>query len=179
MCVPDHLQHIHFFASFFTYSSVIVFALGILFLFVSLASSKLWKSIADHPGLYIGIAFVYPIVAFVLAIYLATQLTSVREIVTEGLSLASAGKYAISEYFARHGELPSSNAQAGMASPEEISSYWVESVAVGGQGTMTMTLIETCDSHTVVLAPFVTEGRISWDCRGGTLPAKYRVSDCR
>ena len=87
----------------------------------------------------------------------AYQDYTVRAQVTEGLSLASAAKTAVSEFFATNGSLPASNAEAGIASSQSISGNHVD----------------------YVLTPSTLGGRVSWDCDGGSLEPKYRPSSCR
>ncbi len=157
ICIPENLRVIDFLSSFFGWTALIAFALGILSVLVSFVSPKVREAIKNHNRLSIGLAFVFPVVALVLSMYLQSQLPFVREVFTESLSLASAGKNAVSEYFARHGKLPSSNEQAELAAPGEISSYWTDSVSVGEQGVITITLVEICDSHTIVLTPSIED----------------------
>jgi type IV pilus assembly protein PilA len=111
----------------------------------------------------------------------AYQDYTIRAKVTEGLSLASAGKTAVSEYFAANGSLPTSNAQAGMAGSQSISGNSVDFVNVGGAGVITVQFsAATITGSTILLTPNATDGKVIWDCAtGGTLEAKYRPSSCR
>jgi type IV pilus assembly protein PilA len=179
ICVPDSLKPIELLSAVFQWTGLAAFALGVLFILASQVSPRIREIAASHWRTSIGIAFIYPIVALLASIYLYSQLPHVRSMVTEGLSLASAGKTAISEYFVRHGELPSNNKEAGMAASSDISRNWVQSVSVGESGVMTVTLVETCDNHTIMLTPSIVNGSVRWDCSGGTLAAKYRPSSCR
>lgn len=110
----------------------------------------------------------------------AYQDYTVRARVTEGLSLASAGKTAISEYFASNGDLPTNNTQAGMATPTEISGNAVRSVTVGTNGTVMVTFSgNPINGSTLLLTPTTSSGRVTWDCTAGNLEGKYRPSSCR
>ncbi len=115
----------------------------------------------------------------------AYQDYTVRARVTEGLSLASAGKTAVSEFFASQGDLPTSNDAAGMAAPGTISGNSVRSVGVGTDGTGTDGEIQVTfsgnpiDGATLVLRPRTSGGRVVWDCTQGDLANKYRPSSCR
>ena len=114
----------------------------------------------------------------------AYQDYTVRAKVTEGLSLASAGKTAVSEYFAANDSLPANNATAGMASSTSISGNSVQSVNVGGSGVITVTFSgpsgSPLASKTIQLTPNTSNGNVVWDCAsGGNLEAKYRPSSCR
>ncbi|MEX2481125.1 MAG: pilin [Gammaproteobacteria bacterium] len=117
----------------------------------------------------------------------AYQDYTVRAKVTEGLSLASAGKTAVSEYFASTGGLPTTNDEAGMATSESISGNSVDNVAVGANGVITITFsTNPIDGDTLVLTPATSAGRVVWFCgtdkdggSQGTLENKYRPSSCR
>lgn len=119
----------------------------------------------------------------------AYQDYTVRARVTEGLSLASAGKTAVSEYFASRGELPPDNSTAGMAAAAEIRGNNVRSVAIGTDGGAASGMIVVTfsgapiDASTLILAPEASGGGVIWNCTaataGGTLEGKYRPSSCR
>jgi|TARA_R110000868_G_scaffold345357_1_gene606451 type IV pilus assembly protein PilA len=110
----------------------------------------------------------------------AYQDYTVRAQVTEGLSLASAAKTAVSEFFATNGSLPASNAEAGIASSQSISGNHVDYVEIGSTGSIVVTFSATAIStRTIVLTPSTLGGRVSWDCEGGNLEPKYRPSSCR
>ena len=110
----------------------------------------------------------------------AYQDYTVRAKVTEALSLASAAKTAISEYYATNGTLPDSNAGAGIASSTSITGNNVSSVAVTTDGSIQVTMSgNPIAGNTMVLSPTTNGGAIKWDCSGGTLPSKYRPSSCR
>jgi type IV pilus assembly protein PilA len=110
----------------------------------------------------------------------AYQDYTVRAKVTEGLSLASAGKTAVSEYFSANGELPDDNTEAGMADPEAIAGNSVDSVTVAAGGVITVAFsTEPIPGQTILLSPETADGKVVWDCTGGTLEGKYRPSSCR
>lgn len=102
-----------------------------------------------------------------------------RQRVTEGLSLASAAKTAVAEYFAANGELPKDNAAAGLPSPEEIMGHSVGSVTVSDGAVTVLFTGDEIGQETMVLTPNSREGGIQWSCVGGSLPAKFRPSTCR
>ena len=113
----------------------------------------------------------------------AYQDYTIRAKVTEGLSLASAGKTAVSEYFSANGGLPTDNTAAGMAQPTAISGNSVSQVEVGGSagaGIITVTFsANTISGQTITLEPKTTGGKVVWDCTNGNLEGKYRPSSCR
>jgi type IV pilus assembly protein PilA len=113
----------------------------------------------------------------------AYQDYTIRAKVTEGLSLATSAKTAVSEFFASNGSLPATNASAGLSSSTSISGNDVGSVAVGSDGVVTVTFSSTSseiDNSTLVLTPNTGTGAVTWTCKeDGNLLAKYRPSTCR
>ncbi len=111
----------------------------------------------------------------------AYQDYTVRSRVTEGLSLASAAKTSVSEFFSSNNTFPTNNASAGLPASASISGNSVTSVAVAN-GLITVTYNSTIppsNGQTLTLSPTTAAGAISWNCTGGTLQAKYRPSSCR
>ncbi len=105
-----------------------------------------------------------------------------RTHVSEGLSLASAAKAAVAEYYASQGSYPTDNTAAGLASSDSISGNAVSSVAVSsGKITIAYDTTKVDSSNELVLSPTVVAGSITWKCgaTGTTVPAKYRPSNCR
>ena len=112
----------------------------------------------------------------------AYQDYTIRAKVTEGLSLASAGKTAVSEYFSANGSLPTDNTAAGMADEESIAGNSVDKVNVGGGGDGIITVTfstTTIQGQTITLEPKTAGGKVVWDCTNGNLEGKYRPSSCR
>ena len=112
----------------------------------------------------------------------AYQDYTIRAKVTEGLSLASAGKTAVSEFFASNGSLPTSNASAGLASSASITGNDVGSVNVTPSSAIEVTFSSqssAINGRTIILTPTTANGAVTWDCRQGTLEPKYRPSSCR
>ncbi len=114
----------------------------------------------------------------------AYQDYTVRARVTEGLSLASAAKTGVSEFFASKGALPSTNASVGLPLAASITGNAVRSVGIGGVGIITVTFSGTnmpgdAANSTLTLTPDTTAGRVGWSCTGGDLLSKYRPSSCR
>lgn len=102
-----------------------------------------------------------------------------RARVTEGLSLASAAKTAISEYYASNNAFPSTNASAGLS--DTIKGNAVSSVVVGASGVIIVTYNSLVDaaSNTLTLTPDASNGAISWKCAPGTIAANWLPSNCR
>ena len=112
----------------------------------------------------------------------AYQDYTVRAKVTEGLSLASAAKTSVSEYFSSNDTMPADNSAAGLAQAGSISGNNVQSVTVG-TGVITILYSgtgTTIGGSTLVLTPTTTAGKVQWTCTtGGNVEAKYRPSSCR
>jgi type IV pilus assembly protein PilA len=118
----------------------------------------------------------------------AYQDYTIRAKVTEGLSLATAGKTAVSEFFSSRGDLPDSNASAGMAPAASINGNSVSSVAVGADGgqpkgtiVITFSGTQAIQGSTLFLVPTTAGGGVKWSCTSATatLEGKYRPSSCR
>ncbi|QOZ81713.1 MULTISPECIES: pilin [Chromobacterium] len=106
-----------------------------------------------------------------------------RARVSEGLSLASAAKTAVAEYYASNGSFPSNNTSAGLQA--SISGNSVTSVQVGTNGVITVTysstLIDTSKNQ-LTLTPTASGGSIAWTCgASGTtgLNPQWLPANCR
>jgi len=110
----------------------------------------------------------------------AYQDYTIRAKVTEGLSLASAAKTAVSEFFATNGALPGSNISAGIASSQSIRGNHVDYVIITGSGLITVSFsANTITGSTLLLSPTTSAGNVAWSCTSGDLEARYRPSSCR
>jgi type IV pilus assembly protein PilA len=115
----------------------------------------------------------------------AYQDYTIRSRVTEGLSLASAAKTGVSEYFATNGTLPANNTEAGLSRPASIKGNSVQKVEVNA-GTIEVTFVGSSSGmgdaggKTLFLTPATQGGAIAWDCTsGGNLQDKFRPGSCR
>jgi type IV pilus assembly protein PilA len=129
----------------------------------------------------IELMIVVAIIGILAAVALpAYQDYTKRSHVTEGLSLAGGAKSAVTEYYSSNGVWPTTNAQAGLASSASITGNAVNSVAVSGSGTITVTFnTKVTPAATVILKGTDSTGSVTWDCKGGSLLAKYRPANCR
>ncbi|MEE8264113.1 MAG: pilin [Gammaproteobacteria bacterium] len=115
----------------------------------------------------------------------AYQDYTVRAKVSEALSLASAAKTGVSEWYATNGNLPSTNASVGLPTASSIYGNSVRSVGIAAVGVITVTLGATglpadAAGTTLNLTPSTATGAIIWTCTsGGNLLAKYRPASCR
>ncbi|MCG2579806.1 MAG: pilin [Marinobacter sp.] len=116
---------------------------------------------------------------------------------TEGISLASGAKTAVSEYYASRATLPSNNTAAGLAGTTDYATDYVESLTVTN-GVIAVDFIDTLggdvdgSNDTVSFYPTQnTAGAVVWKCATGNggsydsptgtnpMPTKYLPSNCR
>ena len=106
---------------------------------------------------------------------------TVRARVTEGLSLGSAVKTAVAETFQSTASFPSSNSAAGVS--DTIFSKYVTSVSVGTSGVISVTFSASVGGNqggnTITFSPVADGSSVDWNCKGGTLEARYRPANCR
>ncbi len=129
----------------------------------------------------IELMIVVAIIGILAAIALpAYQDYTKRSHVSEGLTLASGAKASVTEYYSSNNVMPTSNASAGLATSTDISGNAVTSVAVGAGGLITITYNDkVANGTTLLLSPATGAGGIKWKCKGGTVDAKFRPSNCR
>ncbi|MBU2707303.1 pilin [Zooshikella marina] len=108
----------------------------------------------------------------------AYQDYTIRAKVTEGISMASSAKSAVSEFRLSENRWPSNNATAGLATT--VTSPFVSSVTVADE-TITIRMNGTAAgaSGTFTLEGTFNSGAVSWDCSAGTLDPKYLPATCR
>ncbi|MBS7349463.1 MAG: pilin [Comamonas sp.] len=138
----------------------------------------------------IELMIVVAIIGILAAVALpAYQDYTKRAHVTEGLSLASGAKSAVTEYFASEGTWPTSNTMAGIAASNVIKGNAVKRVAVssvttGGTtvGQIAITFGSKVQNNATLLLiadESSDAGAIKWICKPDSIPPKYLPTSCR
>ena len=131
--------------------------------------------------LMIVVAIIGILAAIAIPMYLDY---AVRAQISEGLSVSSGAKTAVSEFFMNRGSFPSNNLLAGVSDSGDISGKYVTSVTVASNlitiqyGNEANAVIDT---ETITLTADTTSpGRVRWICAsGGTIQAKHLPTACR
>jgi len=105
-----------------------------------------------------------------------------RAHVTEGLSLASSAKTAVTEFYNSKGTLPVSNLSAGLAAAASITGNAVTSVTISSTGVIGIVYTAKVASGAALdLSPITGVGGVKWTCKanGTTMKAQWLPSSCR
>ncbi len=110
---------------------------------------------------------------------------TIRSKITEGIGLSAPVKVAVSEAFITAGKFyAANNANYGLPASASISGEYVDNIAVGASGVITITYATVggaANQKTVMLTPVTVnyEAAVSWDCSPGTMPDRYLPQACR
>lgn len=108
-----------------------------------------------------------------------------RAQVSEGISLAQPAKACIEEIYAKSQAVPAGNADCAIAPPDQLGGTYTQSVTVSEGGIVTVQYRDSgvagsIAGQTLVFQAILDDqGRLVWDCRGGTVEARFRPLDCR
>ena len=132
----------------------------------------------------IELMIVVAIIAILAAIAIpAYQNYLIRAQVSEGLVLAGGAKSAVWDYFSNTGQLPQSNASAGLVTAASISGNYVSKVDVTG-GVIKVNFggpkanSQIAPPQFLQLSPTPGRGSITWIC-SATLNPIYLPTSCR
>lgn len=99
------------------------------------------------------------------------------------VALVGQARQAIQQYYTVRGQLPGSNAQAGLSPSSAYRTGAIASMAVSGGGRraqVTVTFTDEVEAGKTLVWTAVSEsGRLRWQCAGGTLSSEYRPPECR
>ena len=137
----------------------------------------------------IELMIVVAIIGILAAVALpAYQDYTKRSHVSEGMSLASGAKSALTEYYSTNGEWPSDNTKAGLASAASIKGNAVRSVEVD-TSTITVTFNTKVEAGKILVfkgSAGDTAGSVEWNCKpdsDATTPTdinpKFLPASCR
>ncbi len=104
-----------------------------------------------------------------------------RAHVTEGLSLASSAKTAITEFYNSKGTLPPNNTSAGLALGPSITGNAVTSVTVAAGVVTIVYNTKVLAAAEVILSPTTGVGGVKWTCKKGAggMKDQWLPSSCR
>ncbi len=138
----------------------------------------------QHGFTLIELMIVVTIIGTIAAIAVpAYQDYTIRSQIAEGLTLSSATKAAVSEYFMARGTWAPNNETAGVAGKLDISGKYTKSVDVDDN---VIEIIFGNDAHASIanqmihLEAFENAGSVTWTCSSnGTIPPKRLPAACR
>ena len=119
------------------------------------------------------------LVAFLMLLAVMSYRNYVRRAgVSEGFILASPAKIAVGEYVDDKLVLPPNQSDTGYTGITPTVNVASITIANDGSGEIIITYT-MAGNGTIVLKPEIGDKRITWSCKGGTLPIQYRPSICR
>jgi type IV pilus assembly protein PilA len=136
----------------------------------------------------IELMIVVAIIGILAAIAIpAYQDYTIRAQVSEGLSLSSAAKVAVTEYWQDRGTFPADNATAGLSAT--IEGKYVDSINVASNvitvvysSTDPQVANDAIDTAALTLTATTSGGSVIWDCAGTTILSgepQWLPSSCR
>jgi type IV pilus assembly protein PilA len=137
----------------------------------------------------IELMIVVAIIAILAAIALpAYQDYTIRGQVSEGLSLTSGARTAVTEFYANRGTFPTANASAGLATAASISGQYVDSVNINTSTATAGKIVaifggkanSKISTKTLILSGADNGGSVEWLCdNASTVEDKYLPTSCR
>jgi type IV pilus assembly protein PilA len=134
----------------------------------------------------IELMIVVAIIAILAAIAIpAYQNYLVRSQVSEGAVLADGVKTPLAEYYANHGNFPTSTASIGLpTTAASLGGKYVSGITLTNSkivATFGKSSSAKISGEAFVLSPFDNGGSLSWSCNTSatTVPQQYLPSSCR
>ncbi|MBU2708666.1 pilin [Zooshikella marina] len=129
----------------------------------------------------IELMIVVAIIGILAAVALpAYQNYTKRARAADALSLSTAAKTAVTEYWAVNNGFPTSNIAAGLPTKSNIKSDNVTSVEIVAGGKIEITLSSKIDTgKKFQLEPINNTGSLSWDCKNVDVNKDYLPTGCR
>lgn len=169
--------------------SIISFIEAFVFWFTS---NERWNAkYGQVPAAGIGFKVAVGIAAFLGLISIVGILAAVslpayqdytaRAKVHAGLPLINQTRDKVTAVIEEKDFLPSENLLAGL--PDNISNEFISSITLSDDAQMIVAFriphLERDDKNTIIWTPQEEGGQITWHCKGGAMPDKYRVPECR
>ncbi len=128
-------------------------------------------------GVFVAIMVLGILAAIAIPAY---QDYTIKAKVMGSMAAATEVREAVEQFIIDERAYPGSNADVGIA--EHAASDGVHAFTVQEGGVIVMTFtgkIRALETKTLIFTPRVEDNTLYWDCRGGTLRARFRPSECR
>ena len=128
-------------------------------------------------GVFVAITVVGILAAIAIPAY---QEYVVKAKETASMAAATQVREAVEQFIIDERAYPGNNADVGIAEQAASDGAHAFTVQEGGVIVMTFTgKTRTLETKTLIFTPRIEDNTIYWDCRGGTLKARYRTPECR
>lgn len=133
---------------------------------------------ARERGRWVSVIIVFVIVGLLAEIAISAY--EQRGILTKVYGASYDVKQRVEDYVRANQRLPAT--LVDVTGDKPLVSKFIESLSVGPDGAITIRFSKSVGSaagKTIVWTPQLNSGAVTWSCNGGTLPEKYRSSECR
>jgi TM2 domain-containing membrane protein YozV/Tfp pilus assembly major pilin PilA len=133
------------------------------------------------------IALVAGVFAFIMVLGIlaaiaipAYQDFAMKAKVAVALQDSADARNAVEQFIIDHQTYPGSNADVGLAEGAAEGAPYHIAVQEGGAIVLTFTgKARVLQDKTVIFTPVIENNTLTWDCREGSLPPRYRTAECR